>query len=554
MRAPTTKVKPRKAIPASFPAPVGGWIANVALATPEATRADGSKVNGAAMLENWFPTATGIRMRGGSQRYAVIGHDHLPVTAMFSYVNGNNRKLFASNESAIYDITTVENPDDQFLVDEDGSLMVDDDGNAFILYGSPDADIDSLSGGDWSVVQFATAGGVFLRAVNGVDTPLVYDGAAWGTTPAITGAEPTTLSNVWVFKNRLFFVQKDTLDAWYLPANEVGGVAVKFPLGGVFTRGGSLMFGSAWSLDTGNGLNEQCVFVSTEGEVAVYQGSDPSTAETWTKVGVYRIGRPRGPKAFIRAGGDIVIATDIGFVPLSQAIQRDVAALSPGAVSYPIEDAWNQIVAERTDASWQCEVWPTKQMAAITFPIASGQDKVMFVANARTGAWAKYTGWGATCISVFGERFFFGTDDGHIVEGEVTGSDQTFPYTATCIPLFDPLKSPASLKIGLEARAVLRAPAALEAKLSLQKDYTINLPAVPDASSVPSSNVWGSAVWGQSLWGSQTQKRTFQNWRSVAGSGYSLSVATQITSGSLAPPDVELVQTDIMFDVGDLVT
>jgi hypothetical protein len=66
MRQPAARVKPRLAKLQSYPAPMGGWIKNVNLATPDARTPNGQKVNGAAVLENWFPTATGIRMRGGN--------------------------------------------------------------------------------------------------------------------------------------------------------------------------------------------------------------------------------------------------------------------------------------------------------------------------------------------------------------------------------------------------------------------------------------------------------------------------------------------------------
>lgn len=552
MRGPAAKIKPRLAKTTTFPAPVGGWISNVNLASPDARRPDGSKVNGAYVLDNWFATATSIRMRGGSEQYAKIGDGQKDVTVLFTYINGNNRKFFGATEAAVYDITTVAYPQDQFLTDPDGLFTVDDDGKFVIIDASPDPVVSSLSGGDWSVVQFATAGGTFLRAVNGVDTPLVFDGTDWDTSPAITGATPETLSFVWSFKNRLFFIQKDTLDAWYLDTDEIGGAATKFPLGGVFTRGGSLLFGASWSLDENSGLSASCAFFTTEGEVAVYKGNDPATAETWSLVGVYRIGRPRGPKAFIRAGGDLVIATDIGFVPLSQAITRDVAALSPAAVSYSIEVAWNEIVADRSDVFWHCAVWPTKQMVLIGFPATDESDPVMLVANARTGAWSRFTGWQANCLEVFGDRGFFGSIDGRIIEAEATGADRGAAYTATCVPLFDPLKTPASLKTGVQARSIVRAPAPISVQLSLQTDFNVNLPSAPDDTNTASASVWGTGIWGQSKWSSPASKQTYARWQSVAGGGYLVSVASQITSGSVQIPDVELVETDLSYDLGEV--
>lgn len=557
MRRPAQRVKPRIAKVQNFPAPVSGWIRNENLIAPNARKPDGSKVQGAYVLENLFPTATGARMRAGSSAHNLLGDGSLPVISLFSYVNGNNRSLFGSTEEAIYD-TTLEAAVGELLIDDDDNQIVTDTGDHIEVAGSLAAPVvvGSLTGGNWSVVQFATAGGVFLRAVNGEDTPLVYNGTAWGTTPAITGSglDPTTLSFVWAFKNRLFFVERDSLNAWYLDSDEIGGAAVVFPLGGVFNLGGSLLYGASWSLDSGDsgGLSEQCVFISTEGEVAVYKGSDPADASNWSKVGVYRIGRPRGPDAFIRAGGDLVIATDIGFVPLSQAIARDYAALSPAAVSYPIETAWNEAVAQRSVNYWHCEVWPTQQMVAVALPTETGQRSEIFVANARTGAWGLYTGWHANCLETFGDRMFFGSTDGLVIEAEVTGADIRAPYVSVCVPLFDTLKAPASLKTAIQSRATIRSTRAMNVRLSMQKEYMVSLPASPDDTSAATGSVWGTGIWGSSLWGTALEKLTYQSWQSTPGGGYALAPAMQITSGNLSPPDAELVAIDMTYDMGDV--
>lgn len=627
MRTAAVPNKPRIARMQSFPAPMGGWIKNVNLATPDARLPNGQRVNGAAVLENWFPTATGIRMRAGSEAYAQLT-DAGDVTALFTYVNGNNQSMFCATSDSIFDIS---NSAFSFLVDDTGAPLVDDQDN-FLIDSSISATVSSLTGGDWSSVQFATSGGVFLDLVNGADKKLIYDGTTFypiGTTDLIAlnydaetgdftegltltggtsaatgtivkviddgttgtlwlagvtgtfqdnetitdsatgsadadgepstlwgkvdGIDPANLSHNWVYKNRLFYVEKNSLNAWYLAVDSISGTITKLPLGGVFTLGGSLLFGATWSIESGDGLSEQCAFFTTEGEVAVFTGTNPSDASAWSKVGVYRIGKPKGKKAFIRGGGDLIVATDIGFIPLSVAVQRDIAALSPSAISYPIETAWNEAIADRT-ADWCCAVWPTKQMVIVALPTASGEQAQMLVANARTGAWCLFTGLDATCMAVFGDRLFLGSKNGLVIEMEVTGADQGNPYTATVIPLFDPLKSPASLKTGLLARSTVRAPSKVLVGLSLQADYDINLPAPPDDIAVTGSNVWGSGVWGAAVWGTAADKQTFREWQSVAGTGYALSVAAQVTSGSVSPPDVEYVETELTYDTGDLVT
>lgn len=564
MRRPAaaTRPKPRISKAASFAAPVGGWIRNTALAQPGARLPDGSAVSGAFALENFFPTATGIKMRRGSASFAQIGDDSAAVAAMFAYINGNNAKLFAASSSAIYDVTSPAVPENVLLVDDQGNQIVDDAGHTIIGLPSVSAPVvGSLGSGAWSVAQFATPGGTFLRCVNGSDTPLVFNGTSFATTPAITGTaidgvtalDPKSLSNVWVHQRRLFFVQKDTLNAWYLPADAIGGTAVPLPLGGVFTRGGALLFGAAWSLETGatSGLTEQCAFFSTEGEVAIYQGTDPGTAATWSKVGVYRIGKPLGPKAFIHAGGDLAIATDVGLVPLSQAVQRDFAALSPAAISYKIETAWNEAVADQP-SGWTLEVWPTNQMVLVAPPQGSAATGQVFAANARTGGWGLFTGWNVTCLQLFGDRLFFGSANGMVIEANVTGTDRGSPFTSSYVPMFDMLKNPGALKTSLLMKAVLRSPTEIVPQLSLQSEYQVNLPAAPDAAPIASANVWGTAIWGVSTWGGEAVSATFGDWQSVGGSGYAIAPGLQITSGNIVPPDVEIVRIDWTYDQGDL--
>jgi len=631
MRRMAPRDKPRLSPMKPFPAATAGWISNQNLAAPP------SKLQGAAVLDNIFPTAEGGDVRRGSEVYATLLEEDVPVTALFSYNNGNNKKLFAANSEKIYDITNVTSATNFILGTEDDDELSAGDGD--VLGGSSsggDGVVTGQTGGEWIVTQFATTGGVYLVGVNGEDLLELFDGATWypindeeinsldfdaetgaftvgetltgGTSGAtatiirvtsaegagtlligdvtggpfeddetitdgdtgeavangtittlfvgMTGIETSALSYVWSYKNRLFFVEKDSMNAWYLPIDQIGGTLTKFPMGGVFALGGSLLFGAAWSLDTSGdgGLSEQCIFVTTEGEVAVYQGDNPSTAATWSKVGTYRIGKPLGPQAWIRAGGDLVISTDIGFVPLSQAIQRDYAALSPSAVSFPIETAWNDAVALRRSEYWQCVVWPERQMVVVSLPTVNEQTPEMYVANARTGAWARFTGWSGTCLEVFNGRMFFGSQSGKIVEAYVTGLDQGGTYTATYAPLFTDLGNSGALKVALIARLVTRGAQTINPQLSVMKDYVVELPPAPAAAPISGGSQWDVGTWGESTWGQQANKKIQQTWTSVGEAGYALAPASQITSGSIIPLDTEIVRLEMTYDTADIVS
>ncbi|HEY8343314.1 MAG TPA: hypothetical protein VIK75_10050 [Calditerricola sp.] len=619
-----------------WPAPTGGWVANRNIARPS----DGGLPQGAAILDNIFPTATGATLRRGKELYATLGDGTQDARALFSYVAGNNQKLFGATDTTIYDITNISSAENWTLATEQDDVLETSDGDT-IGDNSTEGHFEVLEGltsGDWSVIQFATTGGIYLVGVNGADTGFIYDGeefypnvpgGVWalaydsgtaaftvgetltgGTSGATAkiykivgddasgtlwltdidgefeddetitdpeggeatadgvpvnlvpgiafpeGVDLTTadLVYVWAYKSRLWFVQKDSLDAWYLPVDQIGGTLTRFPLGGVFGRGGSLLFGNGWSLDSGaeGGLSEQCVFISTEGEVAVYQGLSPSDTDTWSKVGVYRIGRPLGKRAWIRAGADMVIASSIGFVPLSQALQRDIAALSPSAVSYPIEDAWNEATRRRGLEDWCCEIWPEAQMVCVAPPHTTDTEGVMFVANARTGAWARFTNWHAACMEVFQGQLYFGSTEGRVYAAMRTGYDDGEAYTGIYMPLFEDLGSPAFLKTPGLGRAVVRAMAPVNVVVSLHVDFDQKLPSGPDASPVNAENAWGIGRWGQAVWGGTEPAALSQQWQSVGGAGYVVSLAAQVTSGSLAPLDAEIIRLEITYTTADI--
>ena len=82
-----------------FPAPNKGWIRNDSIATP--------KPGGAEVMDNWFPTPEGCRMRKGSIKHATIDDE---VTHLTAYTSGTG-KFYACDETSIYDITTPADPD-----------------------------------------------------------------------------------------------------------------------------------------------------------------------------------------------------------------------------------------------------------------------------------------------------------------------------------------------------------------------------------------------------------------------------------------------------------
>lgn len=606
MRTPMQRSAPRAQM-LSFPAPRSGWIANQNLAL-------NGVADGAWKLTNFFPTANGAELRGGSALYATLGEDTPGyVLSFMRYKNGALEKFFGATETDIYDISSDGDPEEPL-----------------------EPIVSGLTNGRWNSTQFAATGGVYLIAANGFDSVRVFDsnvffpatadelsqlnfdtkvsdfsigavltGGTSGATAEIVavhdagttgyllikgissgpfqddetitdgeggeaiangadvvvflgidGVATNRLSFVWAYKNRLFFIERDTMNVWYADIDGIGGTLTVFPMGGVFPLGGSLIFGAAWSLDTSGqgGLSEQCVFVTTEGEIAVYQGGNPGDANDWNKVGLYRIGKPLGPKAWFRSGGDIVILTDIGAIPLSRALTRDYAALPSGAISYPIEDAWNQAVAARRAFPWSCAIWPDQQMVVIALPTLPNEQPAMFVANATTGAWCDFSNWDGACVEIFQGRLFFGSSNGRVIEAYRTGADRGDAYTGIYVPTFTDAGQPAGIKSTIMAHPVVLTVYDVIFDVTMQFDYEVQDLVAPPAAPVNAESIWGEAVWGEAVWGSLAKKRHQQEWLVTGGIGYTFAPALQISSGSTAPNDVQIVRIDVTFQAAEIVT
>ncbi len=515
--------------PYDFPAPIRGWILNESLVAPGPA--------GARALDNFICTPTTIKVRGGFSKHATVGSP-TAVASLFTYKSGSAEKFFAATASAIYDISAPADPDV-----------------------SPSAAVSGQTAGKYATAQFATAGGEYLYAVNGADNAQLYDGSTWTqitgvSSPAITGVNTDTFSHVFSFANRLWFVEGGTMNAWYLSVDSIGGAANSFSLAGVFKKGGSLLFGATWSLDSGDGLDDKCVFVSTEGEVAVYQGTNPASASEWSKVGVYQITRPLGMNATMQAGGDLLIATETGLVPVSEAVRRDVAALSIGAASRAIEPYWQTRAKVHSAVAWEVVKWPAENLMLVSQPETTATVGSMLVANLQTGAWSRFTGMDSQCLGVFGGTAYFGDSNGYVYQMENTGSDNGAVYTAVCLWQADQMGMPGLQKTVEQMRPIFNSSTPIAPSLRALVNFSEELSSVPNAVTYDPTDGWDVSVWDTSLWdaspGANVRPEDSQ-WIAIGRTGHAIAPELMLSFGSSPKPDAELIGISATFMPGALV-
>lgn len=501
------------AMPYTFPAPTNGWVLSENLATPPAASA--------RVLDNWVCTTTGIRVRGGTVLHATVG---AAVTRLFNYRAGAVEKLFAATASGIFDVTSPADPE-----------------------APPVGDVTGLSGGQWSTTMFGTAGGEFMMSVNGADAARYYNGSAWSAT-TITGVDTADLSYVWAYANRLFFVEGGALRFWYLPVASIGGAAASFSLSGVFKRGGTLLFGGRWSSDSGSGLDDRCVFVTTQGEVAVYQGIDP--AADFQLVGVYDLPKPLGPDAHINAGGDLLIGTETGIIPITSAVQSDIAALSGQAVTQRIAPHWQKQARALAAERWEMAKVTNKNILVVTQP-GTGD---LLVANLQTGAWSRWTGLAHECIAIFNDQPYVGDDAGRVLLLDSGGSDTGTPYTCRFLGQFDPMGAPGMMKTMVQANLTFQAGSPFTAQLHVKADFDETSSPAPSSTADYAVDIWDVGEWDVAVWDASTGSKVSAQWQAVGATGRFLAPELQITFGIAPTPKVELVSVDAQFYVGAAVT
>lgn len=482
----------------SLPAPTGGWNSR----DPLADMPD----NHAVVLENFFPSTGRVDMRRGFAEHATGMSGNVETLIEYVPLDGAG-ELFAANGGSIYEATSS------------GAV-----GSAVSTGHTNDR---------WQYAQIGTAAGQIIRLVNGDDTPLVYNGSTWATTPAITG--PTVANLVWVnnHQRRMWFGEKDSLSAWYLSVNSIGGAATEFSLAGIAKLGGYIMAMGTWTRDSGDGMDDVAVFITSEGEAIVYQGIDPSAASTWALIGVFRIGKPIGRRCITKAGPDVVIITQDGFVPLSAVLSTDRSQTRLVSLSDQISKAVNDAVRTNKDVfGWQPIVYPKSTMMIFNVPTSASTFE-QYVFNTITGAPCKFTGQNALCWGLLNDDLYFGTTDGRVMKADTGTSDDGANIAADALQAFSYFKSPQSRKVFKMVECIFQSDGNPNAAVDFNVDFNISSPTATAEASPVNSALWGISKWGIGVWG--TSGQIYKSWRGVRGVGRAGSVRVRINTNSARP-------------------
>jgi len=512
----------------SIPSPVGGLNARDSIVAMAQTDA--------VVLRNWWPQPYGCSMRRGYRKWAE-GLGGL-VHSLASYAGVTGTQLFYAWADTDFFNVTLEGP-----------------------VGAP-VFTGLASNVPWQHVQLVNAAGAHLIAVNGADNGIIVsngvparivsgDGIVANTW---AGLDPVKAVQVTVHQSRLWAVEKNTANGWFLPPDAIHGTFQKVDFGPLFSRGGFLLYLATWTMDDGNGAEDHLVAMSSEGQAAVYAGTDPEDDTKWALVGVYYMGQPvAGRRSYTKVGGDLIVLTQQGAASMSETlvstkVENNASKLKTDKIQYLISEVTSQYGSE---FGWQLMYFPGLNMLMINVPTPVITGNLQLASNQLINAWTQFTGMDAACWLSRPRNPMFGDYDGNVWlawSGESDGvaldgtggsgilgiAQQAYSY----------LGSPAMQKQVGMYRPNLIVSVPVKFKSAIIYDF-VDVPIViPDAVSNTVGSLWDVGLWNQATWGGGTDVQ--RAWVQASGMGNAASLQMVLRSTG----EVLWVTTDYSYVSG----
>lgn len=345
----------------------------------------------AFVMDNYIPLDSKVELRPGYTLYATLGSQPSKIRTLAAYHYPAKNKFFAVYNNKIFDITS-------------GGDVASDDGPADLGV--------SLTESYCQTVQYKN----YLYFMNGKDTPQAFYVDSddqehigdWGFSG--TGLTDTKIISGAVSKEFLWFVEKDSLTAWYsAQAGNIAGTLNSFDLSQFAKWGGYLVAITNWTIDGGTGIDDYTAFITSEGEIFVYAGSNPNDVDNWELKGTYKISKPIGYRCTMQFQGDVIIICQDGYFPMGKAL----AAANAGDSLVAYSDNIRGLVIERTAQNawrqgWQAVMYNKKGYAIFNVPVDEQFEQ--HVVNVSTGAWCRFVNIRAFCWCMFEDNLYFGSD------------------------------------------------------------------------------------------------------------------------------------------------
>ena len=485
----------------------------------------------AIKLDNFFPDHGAVRLRKGFQEFADLTGAGIGdyIQSLIPHYSGTVAKFFAAAEGELYDIT------------RGGRLS-----SSNLL----------TAGLRNNRLSHATVSGHTIL-VNGANVPMRIEPAGtlasehgW-TRP---GDDPLpTFSRVMVFKNRVYFVEKDSANVWYGPLSSVQGMLADFDFSFIAPEGGNVLEIGTMTVDAGAGIDDLFLVFMQHGVVLAYNGIDPAASDEtgFSLVGKFKIGALVGDRPLVNVGGDLVALTVDGAVPLGELLKRGRSgqrrlaltdAIAPTirdqAALYGAINGWDSIL--HPPASW------------LVFSVPGG--KQQYVMNTQNGAWCRFVGMDARCWGRFEDKLYFGGPEGKVFLANAGHADDDEPIEGDVQTAYNYFGTPQDKRITM-TRSVVEADSNVRFQLGSTTDFGVTADLAAPSSIASAGTPWATATkatgrkWatatkptGNKWAAGRVQLRTWQTTNQI-GAALSVRLRSSTKGSNLA-----LFATDVIYE------
>jgi hypothetical protein len=476
--------------PQSVDVPLGGWDAISPISKMESKYA--------LTLQNWVPRTGWMEIRPGYEAWCQ-GLAVSPVESLMTYrPDAAAEQLFAACGGLIYDVSTQ--------------------GKAL------QQSIGPFAFNRWQYANYTPPlGASYLLMVNGSDGYYAYTGGVWSQ-PAVTGVSASLLININMHKQRLWFVQKNSTLAWFLPSGAIQGAATALDLGPYWNKGGFLVATGTWTIDGGLGPNDYFAAVSNRGQLALYSGTDPTNANAWQLVGVFDFPPPLGNRPFCRVGSDLWMISLEGVIPVSQGLPFDPSAVRSVAITTRIQNAMLQAAKTyQFNFGWEMITYPAEALAFLNVPIQANISQQQFVTNMMTGAWCQFTNWNFNTFAIFNDLLYAGDNNGNIQWVFQGPADLVAVIPSVMQCAFNYFGDTGRLKHITMVQPYLVTSGSIVPTIAIAADFNPAAPPNPAVSNITATGaMWDSALWDNASYAAGNSSLT--QWLTVPGLGRALSI------------------------------
>ena len=291
----------------------------------------------------------------------------------------------------------------------------------------------------------------------------------------------------------------------------------------------------------------------SRGDVLIYAGTDPSTANAWQISGKYKLGAAIGDRPFVKLGGDLIAITSDGYIPLLQFLgagreQRQLA------ISDKIAPTVTQAVSFfGSVAGWQAILFSEANWLLFNVPADDGGTRfTQHTMNVQTGAWCSFRGH--EC-AVLGD-----------VQGQAllrlrcrVGSCRPTPeartvmrqFAASCARPTTTCKAPMTSNSAYLRAHIESGAAGSQVQVGASVDFDRGVPVLSPGTVTPAGTAWDTGAWDTFQWGSGLAR--FRHWRgvNVKGSAISVHISSFTRTGQISYFSADVVYDQVVGAIAE---